>query len=330
MRDLKQRNTGIDVLKGLSIVSVILLHTYNSEFLLKSGAPFHIWQAVPIFIILQGYNNTNSYLKKEFQNLSEFYEWSYLKKKFQRLLLPYLIFFVFQLIVLWIDTPQYFASENLFFRFLTGGRGPGSYFVPLTIQAQLLLPFLYMAARKSINSMLLSSFMFGFGLEVLSHQFGIDEELYRLLIIRFIFALALGVALSMVEDYKRYKSIFITGILISIIYIWGVMYLDWHFIMEHYWHSQHIPGYFYPLLIVVIFIHNQLNEENWLIRKTALLGKASYHIFFVQMFYFWKPVREMRPDVNIFTDTLLNLFVCSAFGLLFYKLEQNFWKKIKT
>jgi peptidoglycan/LPS O-acetylase OafA/YrhL len=32
----------IDILKGLAIISVILIHTYNSNILFAIGAPFYI------------------------------------------------------------------------------------------------------------------------------------------------------------------------------------------------------------------------------------------------------------------------------------------------
>ena len=66
MNSHKKRSINIDVIKGLGILSVILLHTFNTEYLLKIGAPFYIWQAVPVFIILQGFNLTNSYKRRDF------------------------------------------------------------------------------------------------------------------------------------------------------------------------------------------------------------------------------------------------------------------------
>lgn len=325
----KERSINVDVIKGLGIISVILLHTFNEAFLLKIGAPFHIWQAVPLFIILQGFNLANSYKRRAFNDLNDFNDKQYHLRRIQRLIFPYLIFFAVQTLFLWLDTPDYFMEQNHLQRLLTGGRGPGSYFVPLTIQTQILLPFFYVVGRRNVKGLLIGSFLLGTGLEVMSAYYNINEELYRILILRFIFAIALGVAIALWEE-KRFKNlIFYGGLGLSMLYITGVMYFDWHFVMEHYWHSQHIPGFLYPLALILLLRQIPMSKENWVFKILREMGVASYHIFFVQILYFWAPIKALRPDLSILTGTIMNLVICSFLGLLFYQLEQWVWRKIK-
>lgn len=330
MSNTKKWNINIDVIKCLAIISVILLHTYQGKFLLQIGAPLHIWQAVPVFIILQGFNNAGSYQRRDFKSLADFKDLSYMWRKMKRLLFPFIIFFIVQIIFLRLDTPEYFASENILFRLFTGGRGPGSYFIPLTIQAQLILPLLYLVARKSVKGLLVGSFIVTTILEYLSFAFDMHEELYQIIIIRFIFALALGVALSILGEDKFKNRLFYGLVVVSAIYIIGVMYFDWHFIMEHFWHSQHVPGFFWPLFLILVLNGVKMSEENKIIQTMAKLGQASYHIFFVQILYFWAPINEMRPDTNLFVGTIVNVFICGILGIGFYKLEQIFWNKIEN
>lgn len=96
----------------------------------------------------------------------------------KRLLFPFVIFFIVQMIFLRLDTPEYFAGEGIFFRLITGGRGPGSHFIPLTIQAQLILPLLYLMARKSVKWMLVGSFVLTTILEYMSAAFDFQEDWY--------------------------------------------------------------------------------------------------------------------------------------------------------
>ena len=56
----RYRSVQIDILKGLAIISVILLHSWDASFLLRIGAPYYISQAVPIFIIIAAYNGVCS------------------------------------------------------------------------------------------------------------------------------------------------------------------------------------------------------------------------------------------------------------------------------
>ena len=330
MQKQTERSINIDVIKGLGILSVILLHTFNSEFLLKIGAPFHIWQAVPIFIILQGFNLANSYKRRGFESLDDFKDKHYHLRRIQRLIFPYLIFFALQTIFLWVDTPTYFMEQNHFQRFMTGGRGPGSYFVPLTIQTQLLLPFFYLVARKSRRMLFLGSFLLGIGLEVLSVSLPIGEEMYRILIIRFLFAIALGVALALEVKQPFRNRFFYVGFALSLLYITGVMYFNWHFVMEHFWHSQHLPSFFYPLALILWLRQVPMVAENPVFQVLQKIGEASYHIFFVQIFYFWAPIKALRPSASLLTGTIVNLILCSILGLLFYYLEKKLWEKIKA
>lgn len=328
MENKNTRNVNIDVLKGLAIISVILLHTYDGFLLLRIGAPLHIWQAVPVFMILQGYNNTNSYLRRGFQSLKDFLNIKYFIKKFNRLLFPYIIFFILQTIFLKVTDPVYFSSVSVIERFITGGRGPGSYFVPLSIQTQLLLPLIFLFMRKNTKVRLVIIFLLSILLELFRLMLPIEEDLYRILLIRFIFALALGVALSILKS-DFFKTTFFKGLtLVSTIYIIGVMYFDWNFIMEKFWHSQHAPGFFWPLFLIIFFEQLSLPPSNKMVSTIGLFGKASYHIFLVQLFYFWKPISEETPNLPTIFESIVNVVVCVVLGLIFFELEQIFWKKV--
>ena len=86
--------TQIDLLKGLAIISVILLHTWPEKVLLITGAPFHIWQAVPVFILIAGYVGTLSYKRRDTARLRQCYGRSLLSHRFKRILVPFTLLFI--------------------------------------------------------------------------------------------------------------------------------------------------------------------------------------------------------------------------------------------
>jgi len=57
----RSRNFSIDLLKTISILFVVITHfAYPSDFRQKLLFPFYIDMAVPIFMIISGYNYYNS------------------------------------------------------------------------------------------------------------------------------------------------------------------------------------------------------------------------------------------------------------------------------
>ena len=66
---MKQLNS-LDYLKAYAIIAVLFLHLLPYNYLIKTFAQFHIWQAVPIFVLLMGYTFTLSFNKVSFEKSS--------------------------------------------------------------------------------------------------------------------------------------------------------------------------------------------------------------------------------------------------------------------
>jgi hypothetical protein len=96
------------------------------------------------------------------------------------LIYPFLLVWLVQIVA------QYLFSEGLsiyqiFISLLSGGWGPGSYFVPIIIQATLILPIIYLLCRKSLTVMTILLFVISIGLEFICLFIDITEGTYRLL-----------------------------------------------------------------------------------------------------------------------------------------------------
>lgn len=317
------RNHNIDILKALAIFSVILLHSLPEPVLFLFGAPYHIWQSVPIFLILAGYNTANSYKKRNYESLSQFYNFPFLYNKLKRLVFPFLLVFIAEAVANFIFFGL--SAKQLIMSFVSGGWGPGSYFVPIIIQATLITPIIYMLCRKNLTVMTIGLFIVNLILEAVSMAVEMPEGLYRLLVIRYLFAITLGVWLALNGKKINYKWIMPLSVF-SLIYITGVNYFDWVFITEEYWLSQHAPSYFWPLLLIIMGLRvYEFKAQNKLSKLFVKIGQASYHIFLVQMVYFWSN-SMILPKTSLAVYVVISLIICLVFGLLFFEME-NFVRK---
>lgn len=320
----------IDLLKGLAIISVILLHSWNSQILLLIGAPFTIWQAVPVFIIIAGYTNTLSYLRNGVMKLHKCYEFPILFHRFKRILRPFIYIFIVELILLYYLSSRNFDVKSIIFLFLEGGIGPGSYFVPIIIQNILIIPILYYLALRNPNYMLILAFALSLAFEILLIMLEVPEWLYRLLYVRYLFAGALGVYMATSKQQSRLWLII--GSSISFIYILLVSYHDFQFwFIYPAWGGQHAPSYIWTLVLVIAglkLLPPNFSEKNIL----AELGKSSWHIFLLQLLYFSGPgkiVRIIVFSINNITCcyilyALVNLVLCLCGGYLFYRLDAKY------
>ena len=330
--------TQIDILKGLAIISVILIHTYNSNILFAIGAPFYIWQAVPVFLLLAGFTNAYALFSANKTTLAESYDLSVIFRRLKRLIPPYLVIWIFQLvIVLGIfisginihvqDTNHFFyTGVDWIFNFLSGASGQGHYFVPLIIQFIFLTPFFYYLALRSPNQMLVFALILDLGLEYISAVSGLPSWLYSVLCIRFIFICGLGVWLAFQERVMT-RWILLGGLL-SALYIFAVCYLNfqfWFFSVDPTFF--HAFAFFWTLVIVVLgFQYLPSDPSNSIVRILTELGKASWHIFLVQMTFFFVFENLLIYlggfASSIFILTAVSLIPCLLIGYGFYRVME--------
>lgn len=316
------RNTSIDILKGLAIISVIILHSFSKELLYNLYAPYYLWQAVPIFMVLFALNNAQSFTEKNKENLQDLYNSSYFTARLSRILKPFFIIWLIQIII----ELNYTANMNLHWfikSFLIGGFGPGSYFIPLIIQFVFIVPILFYLAKKSSNVFLIIGLIVSMLLEYLYSISFLKETHYRILFIRYLFAAVLGIWYIVHPPSKFKNIILVTGTLVSFVYITAVSYYGFSFINEPLWRAEHAPAFFWALLLVLLTMKLKI-PQNTLSETIILLGKASMHIFLVQMVYFrlfQLKLINLRADEFLYSS--INIVVCCAIGILFYKLESK-------
>lgn len=325
---MKKHNYNIDILKSLAMIAVIFIHCVPREFLYASFSPYHIWQAVPVFMLLAGFNTANSYRKRDFETLAEFYNPSFMYKKVERLIFPFAAVWLGQVILLFLFKDG-ISFWQLLLQFPTGGWGPGSYFVPIIVQATLILPLIYLLMKKNLNVMTFVLFIISMMMEMVCLWLGVSEDLYRILVVRYIFVLALGVWLAF--NYKKINYKWLAPMAaLSVIYITGVNYFGLKIIMEPVWLSQHAPAFFYTLLLMLVCLKAyKVKGDHFISRTLIKIGQASYHIFLTQMVYFWF-IPNMFAGLPSYLYVLISVMLCFTAGVLFFELENKVRYKLKN
>lgn len=331
----------IDLLKGLAIVSVILIHTLSVDLLLATGAPFHIWQAVPVFIILAGFTAAASLKRAGAADLAAAYDSRILVRRFTRILVPFFVVCVALIVIISILLLPSFSIEGVIVSFIplmTDIALNQSWFMILILQHILIVPALYLLALRSPDTMLVASFCVSVALEMLFRFAGVPPALFIFTYVRYLFAGALGVWLY--TSPKRRWNWILPGAVLSVLYITAVAYFgtDLFFLYPEDWFF-HAPEFFWPLVIVLAGLACTVPATLMgIFRRIGELGKASWHIFLVQMVYFivmfgpltiavssilGTPVEGTAIDPGFLLVLVLNLAVCLAAGYLFYRAGEK-------
>ncbi|GHA59022.1 acyltransferase family protein [Pontibacter akesuensis] len=320
----------IDVIKGLAILMVLLLHSLSRQELLQSYAVYHIWQAVPLFMVVMGLNAGLSIQRKE-QHLNLLYTREYFTKKATRILTPFMLIFALSILVgfLW----QWLTNEAvLAFSWYTlvgvlPVTGKGNYFITLLLQSIFLLPIIGYAFRKKPVLTSITLVVLEVLFQLLATQvayFDKENYLYDAAFPRYFSAIAFGLWLAYSPGAKKQWPFALPLVILGVIaagFLWLVVYqgLKVDFLRPE-WFTQHLLTFGYAAFWVWLGLRLLPSSSNVIFLKLlATLGKASYHIFLVQVLYFG--LLEESPVWQ-------NLGICLLLGYLFYMLESN--RKIFT
>lgn len=326
---MKQHFQQIDILKGLAIVAVILLHSLSRQELEDSYAVYHIWQAVPVFMVIMGLNQGLSQASKPL-HFRQLYTAHYFQKKGLRILLPLLLMYAIALVAGYVWQQVY--GQNVYtlswenFIGVLPVSGKGNYFITLLLQSILLLPLIgYGFQRWPVRTtliLLLAEVTF----LLISYQIGYfnqDRYLYDAAFFRYLTAIALGFWLSVII-LKGTRSGWLLGIagIGSAVYLYFNQYQGIRLPgIRPEWQAQLFLTFPYATLLIFLFVLIlPQRSDNKALVAMAKLGQASYHIFLVQVLYFGLITND--------TAALRNLAVCLLLGYLFFWLESALVKII--
>jgi len=317
----KPRLTYLDTTKGFAIFSVLILHFASDDLLLKILGPWHVWQAMPLFLFVAGVTG-NMVWKKYKGDFSAYYR--ELPPKALALYIPYAVGTILYHMVM----DQRLTIDLFFNTMVMGYLGPGGYFVPLIVTHLVVFP-LILRIREKIGSdlhFLGVALVLSILCELPFAVCNVDtsQYVYRIFYFRYLFVCSLGAVLSDNNPFTPRLFGILAGL--SALYILLVCYLGYQLpgIRTDGWLFQHYPSFFYTAAIVLTL--RRFEDHIPLLSFWVKLGKSSYDIFILQLFFFVTVYPWFA--VNFFRECL-GLVVCICGGLALTWLQQR-WRAMKN
>ena len=189
-----QRLVGIDIVKTIAIIFVVLTHTA-----LPMPA-YRLWAglAVPSFLMIAAFGNARKATLSGIDGVRGWYTRSNFVKYFRRISLPYLFMCVAEVIAL--PLIGYTTPDLAFLNTIKGGMGPGGYYLFCFAQLFLLFPVLWRAYRRRpwLTICLVLGIQLAFGLLfslVIVPKWEIAGSIYKFFCIRFLAVTMAGIVL---------------------------------------------------------------------------------------------------------------------------------------
>ncbi len=322
----KVRIDFLDYLKAICVIMVIITH-YEWE---DKTSPFFtmlINMAVPVFMIISGYNFAMSNRKKADGELKKMYGWQMLKPKLVRFLVPFITICVIEILLLALENKNIHPLRI----FLLGAYGPGSYYVPVMLQMLVIFPIIYVLVER--NAKVGIAFAGGANLlfEIMVKVFEMDKYYYRLSIGRYLLLIAFGCYIYLYPKHRVKKSQLLLMFFSGLAYIIAVFSFDAELIIFGYWKTTAMPVAFYifPIVIMLFRKFYHLTIPGKMGDALTHIGKASYHIFLVQMVYYHFELGGKIMKAEWYIAVPFNLLVNLVIGLLFFEFDKQFLKKVK-
>jgi len=292
---------------------------------------------MPIFLIAIGLTWYHSFRNSGSSLLRELYSRKYLKRRLSRILVPFIMIVAIDLAIT-IATNR--LSQSVAFTIVKAMIGslhpelPGLWFIPLLLELIFIAPLLYYLFRRSPVIALVVTFVIDLGFELCGTYLPLN--VYNSSILRYIAALGIGfyIAPELLTKGKLNlmdrRFLFIVP-LAALSAVLLVIYNGASFsFFQPEWRTQNLFTFFYPALLVIL-IFNLYSPVSKTIFHTILelTGRASYHIFLIQMLYFG----YLYSGFDIHTNGIMSpyvywpiliistLVVNIMLGIVLYKIE---------
>ena len=266
----------IDFLKAYSIICVIIAHILPADF--YKHILFQVWgdMQVPMFVLIQVFH---AYKKKQPK-----LNWSIIKK---RIFIP---FVVVQATILVIKT---IAGKDILLTswLASGGFGPGSYYIWIYIQIAVLLIVIWPWLKKlSLKQALFIFLVISVGFEFMFSLINLPDWLYRLLCVRYLFLIPLGMVWIEKSVELNCKTIVLSALsIVAVLFFVFTKYDLEPFFYNTGWKTHRWICYFYlPILLTygLYLVWEKIKKSIWIENATKWTAAHSYEIFLAQMTVF--------------------------------------------
>lgn len=241
--------------------------------------------AVPIFMILSGYVYS---IGANAKTLKEQYRFSVLKKRFIRFTVPMLATCVLYIVLRSIIGGM--TLYEIFKSFVLGQYGAGAYYYHLMIEFIFIAPlFCTLISRLGANGVVLLGLV-NFIYEILSSAYNLHPSLYRIIILRYTSAIALGMYAGMKKEKEISATVLGTMLVLGITYIiapyaWDYSYRVFTFSPQNIT-SMLFVLYIFPIVCIILDGCKEHTSKTFFGKAIERIGHASYHIMYTQMILF--------------------------------------------
>jgi peptidoglycan/LPS O-acetylase OafA/YrhL len=319
------RLDSVDILKALAIAGVIVQHGLPNADRRAILEALHLGQAVPVFVILTGLNLAMAARRRGHRTLAELASRSYGQSRLARLVAPLAVLWAVSLVVGLLEHDVYLGLLTPFGALPF--HGPGNYYIPIAFEFVALFPFAYWAFVRWPRATLVAFVVVDAGFEVLAHHVlhtqtkvspGAASYLYDACGLRYLAVFALGLWLSVDARLTAPRNLWVLAAGAA-----GAVYvvledLSWRtFALFDPGFERRTnvlaAGYAACLVMLGLRFLPALAGGRWS-RGLAAVGRASYHIFLVQILWF-----GLFPDLSV-AATAIALIVCIPAGIVYQRL----------
>ena len=328
----RRRIPQIDILKGLAILGVTAQHAFASAFLYRAWDFVYLAQAVPIFFVLMGLNASRSLSKAAPITLRRLYTPRYFRERFDRLVVPFLLLWPAAAGVA-LAFGEFHVGPLALLGVYPSTGGPGTYFVTILFEFALVFPFVFWCLVRSPLLTSIALIALDVGFNVLAPHVGVftatsaGHYIYDAAISKYAIVILAGFWLTRVEVNRklilRLTPFAVAGVIYLILLHQDPQAFNW--LINSFSRPTNFLSAGYAIWLTCLGLLFLPSETHSIVsRVLARLGRASYHIFLVQIVWF-----SVARNHSWYL-ALLGIVACSGIGYLYFVFLERVRFRVAT
>lgn len=255
------------------------------------------------------------------------YSLTYFKSKSSRIVLPFAVLFALNLAILFSNGTVNWRNVLSRLQYMQPPiSGAGDYYLAFILELIFVAPLIFYCFHKKPLATVATLFLLDLAFELLGPY--MNETTYYFGVVRMFSAFALGLVLARnIVKNSGWKLRTKTNIALIALGFCSAVFLFFNAgkptpMFRPEWLTMNLYSFFYPTMIVMSALSlgsffKQYAQGLWI--KIAVIGKASYHIFLVQIIFFSPVLAGLKLDFGWEGWNIpFNLSMTLAWGLLFY------------